>query len=127
MENAPEVQNPTASFVNKGLRIAIDVGVTLASAAAKTALPILGLPVVSWVTDFVIGKVGDYFYVFFAEHATITILHFQTAQEKQSFDGAINSLRIAKASGDQNAHDEALKKAKEALAKLAHWDGVAHP
>lgn len=127
MADTPATTNEAVSIANKVTRFAITVGVTAAEIAAKTALPILGAPVLSQIVDFIIGKMGDFLYVFFAEHETIMIINFQTAEQKNAYMDSVAKLQAAQLSGDQKAHDEALEKAKEALANLAHWNGTASP
>lgn len=117
-------ENPAVVTANKVLRFAVDLAVKSAETAVKVALPDLALPVVSSIVDFVIGKFGDYFYTFLAEHATILVINFETKQEKDNFMGAINELQTAV---DPAAHQAALQKAKDALAKLGHWDGITTP
>lgn len=117
-------ENPAVAAANKVLRFAVNLGVGSAEIAAKAALPVLGLPVISNITDFIIGKFGDYFYTFFAEHATILIINFETAEEKTAYLEAVNELQTAI---DPVAHAAALQKAKDALAKLGMWDGISTP
>ena len=127
MESEPATENGAAAAVNRILRGAVDLGTRAASVAAKTAVPVLRLPILSQLTDLVVDRVGDFIYKFFAEHATFIVIDLQTIKEKNDYLASVDRLKAAQATGDTHAIDEARKKFKDDLARLIHWDGHASP
>jgi hypothetical protein len=120
-------ENEAASFTNKVLRKAIDLGVDAALAAMATQAPWIKLPIISQVTKFILGHVGDYLYRFLAEHSTFIIIDFQTAIEKQAYLQSVDKLKAAMSAGDENEAAKAREEFKRRLADLIHYSGHAHP
>lgn len=127
MGDVPATENRSAGIVNSIERGAINIGMKAAKIAATAAAPFLGWPVISQLVDYVLNKIGDYFYVWIAEHSTFLIIDMQTEAEKKAYLQSVVDLQKAQTSGDQNAIDQAHKKLKEDLARLVRWDGSAHP
>lgn len=127
MADMPGPVNTVGTIINKVLRTAIDYGVKAVKAALVVQAPWLGLPVVSQITDYLLGIVGNYFYTFFAQHATLLVIEFDTAAEKTAYLSSLDVLQKAQLGGDANAIAQAKKDAEAKLASLIHFDGWVHP
>ena len=126
MAEIPAPQNHAANLINKILEVAImDVGVRLAKAAAVAELPFLGWPGISQVFDYLLQKIGRYFYLGGAQFATFNIIDAQIRGELGAVNEVIPELQRAIESGDPEAIKKAEEEFKKRYADLIRSNGEA--
>lgn len=123
MGTTPTTVNNTANDINSVLKTVVDLGLNTAKAAAITAEPWLGLPVISEVFSFFMGKISGYISDALIDYATFTTIDIQTGSELSAFNAAATNLKAAQSQGDPNAISTAQDAFKRTLASLVHFDG----
>lgn len=124
MGAVPTPVNETANTVNGIISFTVfDVAVRAFQTYAKAQVPFLNLPIVSSIFSYLMNIVGGWFYAYFSQFATFTIIDWQTGSERDAYTRAEGVLRQAHLSGDKNAIDQATKQFRTAFESLVHWDG----
>lgn len=124
----PTTENRTANVVNDILEIAImEVGLRLAKAAAIAEVPILGTWPISMIFDYLLKKLGRYFYLGMATFSTFKIIDEQTRGQRERYDASIDAVHRAVVANDPIALEKAREEFKKRLADLIHWNGEARP
>lgn len=123
MGDTPTTINKPAETVNAVLKVVVDTGINAARVAAISAEPWLGLPVISQLFSFFLGKLESYLYKTMADYATFTVIDLQTGSELQDFNNAAATLKLAQSQGDLSAITKARNDFKASLGKLVRWDG----
>lgn len=121
--NDPE-HNPivdTAESIINGL--VMKVGVNLAVTALQANFPFLKFALFDWIIRYIVSKVGDKIIKLLSPFVVFNIIKFDNEDDRQTYDLAVDSLKKALSTGDQNAINEASKKFDEDFDKLIKFGG----
>lgn len=128
MGDTPQTVNQTAQTVDGIIHSVIyDAGLVAAKATLVAALPLFRFPVVSQITDFLLGFFAHYFYQGVTKFSTLQIIQFQTNTERTAYAKSEFNLRQAHLSGDKARLEEATKEFKATFRALVHSDGSFSP
>ena len=122
-KNNPE-HNPivdTAESVINGL--IMKAGVNLAVNALQANFPFLKFALFDWIIRYLVSKVGEKIIRLLSPFVVFNIIKFDNEGDRQTYDLAVESLKKAISTGDQNAIDEANKKFDEDFDKLIKFGG----
>jgi hypothetical protein len=127
--STPVPTNQTASVVNTAIDGVFQVGVTLAETSLKTAVPVLGWPVIGTVVNWVIQLIANQIYQYFALFVTFEIISVQTDLQVNDSQKALAALKAAQNAIPPNpqAIATALLNFQNATKTLTNFTGSANP
>lgn len=125
MATTPVTVNPVATIVNQAISAAMSGGELAVQAAITAEVPFLGLPIISTIFGWFLGRVESYFYVDAANAATKLIIDIQVNAEESAATKAFNDVQTAIAGGDQNAINTASAALDSAYGDIIGYDGAA--
>jgi hypothetical protein len=124
----PFPTDSTTIVVNTVIDGVFKTAVAAAQAALVAADPaIFGLPVLKQVDDEVIHLIGNLIYQQFAQWVSFEILDFKDSSQLSDEQKALVALKQAQQGSDPHALQTALSQFDQAVEKLTHLDGAAHP
>lgn len=89
--------------------------------------PILGVPVIKQIFEWVLSQVSQVIYRNAALVATDLIIDVQVNQEESQVLAAFSNLQMAIASGDERAIAQTSRDLDKAYGAIIHFDGSAPP
>lgn len=118
--------NKPAQFVRTGLVDIVNAEVTAAESSLIAAQPWLGLPVVKQLWEkafqYFVGQLTQGLAIFAGKVVVDAEEYFNLKKAAK----ALQDLNAAKASGDQNAINQASSHVDETVAPLLHYVGDTH-
>lgn len=119
--------NKQAQRANELTQWLIKLAALATKAVAEGQLKFLTIPLIKQAFEYIVEQLMQKLSILIQEDLTVLIINFQTEAEKNAFNAAMEKLKSIPIEGDPNAISDALKKAKEAMDNLGHWDGSAVP
>lgn len=123
MGQTPETTNQTAVNVDNAIDSAVSGVIPLVESAIIADEPILGLPIVKQIFEFVLKEAGDKFEIYLGNDATFMIIDLQTYQELKLNQKTLAAIQAALNTGQKDAIQKAVQDNLPALSSLIHFDG----
>jgi hypothetical protein len=95
-----------------------DVALKAVITRIVAAVPFLGFPVINPVFVYIITKLAGVIYEEISRVVAFSIIDHTVDQERQKYDDAVNQLKDAVKTGDQNDIEKAKAEFKERLKNL---------
>jgi hypothetical protein len=115
--------NTTVRIIESIIHVSfVDVGAKAATAAAISAVPFLGLPVIKQVFEFIVTKFCEFVSKHSQTAAADAIIQAQTDAQADRYKEALKELDEAQLSGDPNAKSDAKKKYAEKMRDLVRYN-----
>ena len=115
--------NRAAQIVGGVIQAIMQGGEDAALAFLAAEVPFFANPIARDLAAWMLGWIVDPLQTYLINNATGIVINIQGSAEQANILAAATALKIAQASGDQAAINEAVKNAKEAYQKLCNWDG----
>lgn len=124
MSPAPLTGNPVVDVVDQIINDAImAVALNAAIAAALSAQPWLGLPIIKQLFEWAVRRAFGFVSLYTQQAAAFAIIDAQINQEAAAYQQAMLNLRNAVTSGDQDAIAKTRATFQKALSVLIRSDG----
>jgi len=121
----PQLKNQLLAVIDAILDGLINgLGGDLIFASAAAAAPWVSWPIISSIIKFVIGRLTERVYGTIEPPVALSIIKFQTNEEKTAFDNSQKALAIARKVGDQDAINKAKLARNNAFDSAVTFDGA---
>lgn len=125
MGSVPTTVNKAADFTTRITAVLFKMLEKVLEGLSETYAPFLAAPFVKQCFEFIINWLGEKLSIAIQEDELCLVITFQTTTEKNGYVNAMARLKALPVGGDQNAINDALQKAKDAMDNLGHFDGWA--
>lgn len=117
-----QILNPVEALAAEEIRgLVVGVALKAALAAIEAQAPVLALPVIKPVFEFLATQLVSLVYAQLNQVVVFDIVDIRSAEEKAAYVASVNTLQLAIEKGDQSGIDQAKKDFSDSLARLIHF------
>lgn len=106
---------------NEIKNLVLNVALKAALTSIETQAPILALPVIRQVFEFLATTLVGFVYGQLNQVVTFDIVDIHIGAEKEAYEASVQSLKAALSKGDQSGIDQAKADFEKRLADLIHF------